>query len=248
MPPFHWWRTVFFLIPALTVYTIVLGTLSILSSFVDRKGHAAHWCARAWSWLILATTGVEVTVKGSEHLKPGATYMFVSNHQSHYDTPVVFTSLPYQLRIIAKESLAKFPVIGWHLMRSGHLFVDRHQPDRAGILRRWRGLVSEGTSLIIYAEGTRSPDGLVHRFKAGSFLLALEAGLTIVPLSISGSRSVMRKGQLATRPGHVTFQVHEPVAAPRIDTPTIADARDLAVRIEQIVRSGVYTDHVSNEG
>ena len=248
MPPFHWWRTVFFLIPALTIYTIVLGTLSILSSFVDRKGHAAHWCARAWSWLILATTGVEVTVKGAEHLKPGATYMFVSNHQSHYDTPVVFTSLPYQLRIIAKESLAKFPVIGWHLMRSGHLFVDRHQPDRAGILRRWRGLVSEGTSLIIYAEGTRSPDGLVHRFKAGSFLLALEAGLTIVPLSISGSRSVMRKGQLATRPGHVTFQVHEPVAAPRIETPTIADARDLAVRIEQIVRSGVYTDHVSNKG
>jgi 1-acyl-sn-glycerol-3-phosphate acyltransferase len=225
----------------------VLGTLSILSSFVDRKGHAAHWCARAWSWLILATTGVKVTVKGSEHLKPGATYMFVSNHQSHYDTPVVFTSLPYQLRIIAKESLAKFPVIGWHLMRSGHLFVDRHQPDRAGILRRWRGLVSEGTSLIIYAEGTRSPDGLVHRFKAGSFLLALEAGLTIVPLSISGSRSVMRKGQLATRPGHVMFQVHEPVAAPRIDTPTIADARDLAVRIEQIVRSGVYTGHVSHE-
>jgi 1-acyl-sn-glycerol-3-phosphate acyltransferase len=239
MPPFHWWRTVFFLIPALTVYTIVLGTLSILSSFVDRKGHAAHWCARAWSWLILATTGVEVTVKGMERLKRGATYMFVSNHQSHYDTPVVFTSLPYQLRIIAKESLARFPVIGWHLKRSGHLFVDRNQPDRAGILRRWRGLVSEGTSLIIYAEGTRSPDGFVHRFKAGSFLLALEAGLTIVPLSISGSRAVMRKGQLTTSPGHVTFYVHEPVAAPKIESPTIADARALAVRIEEIVRAGV---------
>jgi 1-acyl-sn-glycerol-3-phosphate acyltransferase len=241
VPPFHWWRTVFFLIPAISVYTIILGTLSILSTFVDRKGHAAHWCARAWSWLILATTGVPVTVKGVEHLKPGATYMFVSNHQSHYDTPVVFTSLPYQLRIIAKESLAKFPVIGWHLKRSGHLFVDRQQPDRAGILRRWRGLVSEGTSLIIYAEGTRSPDGLVQRFKAGSFLLALEAGLTIVPLSISGSRSVMRKGHLTTRPGHVTLLVHEPVAAQRIDAPTIADARALAGRIEQIVRSGVHS-------
>jgi 1-acyl-sn-glycerol-3-phosphate acyltransferase len=248
VPPFHWWRTVFFLIPALTVYTIVLGTLSILSTIVDSKGHAAHWCARAWSWLILATTGVEVTVKGLERLKPGATYMFVSNHQSHYDTPVVFTHLPYQLRIIAKESLARFPVIGWHLKRSGHLFVDRHQPDRAGILRRWRGLVSEGTSLIIYAEGTRSPDGLVHRFKAGSFLLALEAGLTIVPLSISGSRTVMKKGQLMTSPGYVTLHVHEPIAAPKLDSPSISDARDLAVRIEAIVRSGVYTDHVSQAG
>jgi 1-acyl-sn-glycerol-3-phosphate acyltransferase len=239
IPPFHWWRTVFFLIPAISVYTIVLGTLSILSTFVDGKGHAAHWCARAWSWLILATTGVEVKVSGLERLTPGATYMFVSNHQSHYDTPVVFSLLPYQLRIIAKESLSKFPVLGWHLRRSGHLFVDRHQPDRAGILRRWRALVTEGLSPIIYAEGTRSPDGRVARFKAGSFLLALEAGLTIVPLSISGSREVMRKGRLTTCPGHVTLLVHAPVAARRIDNPSITDARALAAQIEAIVRSGV---------
>jgi len=236
---FHWVRTVFFLIPCISVYTIVLGTLSILSTLVDRRGRAAHWCARAWSWLILATTGVDVTVEGIDRLTPGATYMFVSNHQSHYDTPVVFSSLPYQLRIIAKESLARFPVLGWHLKRSGHLFVDRQQPDRAGILQRWRALVSEGTSLIIYAEGTRSPDGRVGRFKAGSFLLALEAGLTIVPLSISGTREVMGKGGLTTRPGCVTLKIHEPVVAPRVESPSIADARGLASRIEGIVRAGV---------
>jgi 1-acyl-sn-glycerol-3-phosphate acyltransferase len=235
----HWFRTVFFLIPCITVYTIVLGTLSILSTLVDRRGHAAHWCARAWSWLILATTGVAVTVEGLERLVPDATYMFVSNHQSHYDTPVVFSSLAYQLRIIAKESLAKFPVLGWHLKRSGHLFVDRQQPDRAGILRRWKALVSEGTSLIIYAEGTRSPDGRVARFKAGSFLLALEAGLTIVPLSISGSINVMKKGGLTTRPGRVRLLVHPPIATPKINAPSIADARALASQIEAIVRSGV---------
>jgi len=238
---FHWFRTVFFLIPCITVYTIVLGTLSILSTLVDRRGHGAHWCARAWSWLILATTGVSVTVEGLERLTPGATYMFVSNHQSHYDTPVVFSSLPYQLRIIAKESLAKFPVLGWHLKRSGHLFVDRQQPDRAGILQRWKALVSEGTSLIIYAEGTRSQDGRVARFKAGSFLLALEAGLTIVPLSISGSINVMRKGGLTTRPGRVRLLVHPPIATLKIDVPSIADARGLASQIEAIVRSGAQS-------
>ena len=247
LPQFHWFRTVFFLIPAISVYTIVLGTLSILSTFVDRKGHAAHWCARAWSWLILATTGVDLRVSGLERLTPGATYMFVSNHQSHYDTPVVFSALPYQLRIIAKESLSRFPVLGWHLMRSGHLFVDRNQPDRAGILQRWRALVSEGLSLIIYAEGTRSEDGRVARFKAGSFLLALEAGLTIVPLSISGTREVMKKGRLATGPGHVTLQIHEPIPTPQVGSPTIADARELAVRIETIVRSGVEGSHVPDQ-
>jgi 1-acyl-sn-glycerol-3-phosphate acyltransferase len=221
------------------VYTVVLGTLSILSTLVDSRGRAAHWCARAWSWLILATTGVSVSVEGLDRLTPGATYMFVSNHQSHYDTPVVFSSLPYQLRIIAKESLAKFPVLGWHLKRSGHLFVDRHQPDRAGILQRWRALVANNLSLIIYAEGTRSPDGRVARFKAGSFMLALEAGLTIVPLSISGSRDVMPKGRLRTCPGHVTLIVHDPVPTPKIESPSIGEARTLAARIEAIVRAGV---------
>jgi 1-acyl-sn-glycerol-3-phosphate acyltransferase len=239
IPPFHWWRTVFVLIPAISVYTILLGTLSILSTFVDRRGRAAHWCARTWSWLILATTGVEVHVSGLDRIRPGETYVFISNHQSIYDIPVIFASLPFQLRIIAKESLGRFPFLGWHLIRAGHLLVDRRNPDRSGILARWRRLVSDRLSLIIFPEGTRSADGQVGRFKAGSFLLALEAGLTIVPLSVSGSRQVMRKGRLMTCPGHVTLQVHEPVAAPKIASPTAADARELAERIEHVVRRGV---------
>jgi 1-acyl-sn-glycerol-3-phosphate acyltransferase len=239
LPPFDWWRTVFFLIPTIAAYTILLGTLSIFSTFIDRHGHAAHWCARAWSWLILATTGVEVSVTGLDRVEHGRTYVFISNHQSIYDIPVLFASLPFQLRIIAKESLGRFPFLGWHLSRAGHLLVDRSSPDREAILNRWRRLVSDRISLIIFPEGTRSADGRVGRFKAGSFLLALEAGLTIVPLSISGSRDVMTKGRLATRPGRVVLQVHEPIVAPKLESPTIADARDLAARIEAMVREGV---------
>jgi 1-acyl-sn-glycerol-3-phosphate acyltransferase len=235
-PSFHWFRTVFFLIPCISVYSIVLGTLSILSTLVDRRGHAAHWCARAWSWLILATTGVAVTVEGLEHVQPGETYVFVCNHQSIYDIPVIFASLPFQLRIIAKESLGNFPFLGWHLRRAGHLLVDRSNPDRSGILNRWRRLVADRVSLIVFPEGTRSADGRVGRFKAGSFLLALEAGLTIVPMTISGSIDVMKKGRLTTRPGRVRLQVHEPIAAPKIESPSVADARALAKRLEDIVR------------
>jgi 1-acyl-sn-glycerol-3-phosphate acyltransferase len=120
------------------------------------------------------------------------------------------------------------------------LLVDRRNPDRSGILNRWRRLVSDRLSLIIFPEGTRSADGHVGRFKAGSFLLALEAGLTIVPLSVSGTRHVMKKGRLMTCPGHVTLRVHDPVVTPRIEAPGADDARDLAVRIEQIVRSEVH--------
>jgi len=246
IPPYHWWRTVFFLIPAITIYTIVLGAVSIVSSLFDKNGHLAHACARAWSWLILRTTGVEVTVEGLEKLTPGTTYVFVSNHQSIYDTPVVFNTLPYQLRIIAKESLAMFPVLGWHLKRGGHLFVDRRDPDRKGILTRWRALVSQGLSLIIYAEGTRSADGRVARFKAGSFLLAIQAGLPIVPLSIIGTRAVMPKGRLRTEPAHVTLVVHDPIQPPAVAEPTVRDAKELADRVHRIVAAPV--DHAAQAG
>jgi 1-acyl-sn-glycerol-3-phosphate acyltransferase len=239
IPPYHWWRTVFFLIPAISIYTIVLGAASIVSSLWDRRGYFAHGCARAWSWLILRTTGVRVTVEGLDRITPGTTYVFVSNHQSIYDTPVVFSSLPYQLRIIAKESLARFPVLGWHLKRGGHLFVDRQHPDRAGILKRWRALVSEGLSLIIYAEGTRSLDGHVARFKAGSFMLAIEAQLPIVPVAIVGTRQVMPKGRLRTEPAHVTLVVHDPIQPPQLDAPTVHDAKALADRVHAIVGAEV---------
>jgi 1-acyl-sn-glycerol-3-phosphate acyltransferase len=239
IPPYHWWRTVFFLIPAISVYTIVLGAASIVSSLFDSRGYFAHRCARAWSWLILKTTGVRVTVEGLDRIAPDTTYVFVSNHQSIYDTPVVFASLPYQLRIIAKESLARFPVLGWHLKRGGHLFVDRRHPDHKGILRRWRALVSEGLSLIIYAEGGRSLDGRVGHFKAGSFLLAIEAGLPVVPLAIIGTRLVMPKGRLRTEPADVKLIVHDPIQPPSLQRPTVRDARALAARTRDIVASAV---------
>lgn len=239
LPPYHWWRTVFYLIPAISVYTIVLGAASLVSSLFDRRGYFAHDCARAWSRLILKTTGVRVRVEGLDRIQPGKTYVFVSNHQSIYDTPVVFASLPYQLRIIAKESLAKFPVLGWHLRRGGHLFVDRRHPDRQGILARWRALVSEGLSLIIYAEGTRSTDGHVARFKAGSFLLAIEAGLPIVPLAIINTRQVMPKNRLRTEPADVTLIVHDAIEPADLAAPTVHDAKALADRVQAIVSAAV---------
>jgi 1-acyl-sn-glycerol-3-phosphate acyltransferase len=217
------------------VYTVVLGAVSIASSVFDRRGYFAHECARLWSRLILATTGVRVTIEGLDRITPGTTYVFVSNHQSIYDIPVIFASLPYQLRIIAKESLSRFPVLGWHLRRGGHLFVDRRRPDRAGILTRWRALVSEGLSLIIFAEGTRSRDGRVAPFKAGSFLLAIEAGLPVVPIAVINTRQVMPKGRLRTEPAAVALVVHDPIRAPVLDAPGARDARELADRVHAIV-------------
>src|SRR5204863_1029389 len=107
------------------------------------------------------------------------------------------------------------------------------------ILKRWRALVSQGLSLIVYPEGTRTMDGHVARFKGGSFLLAIQAGLPIVPLSIIGTRNVMPKGRLRTEPAHVTLIVHDPIQPPAIAEPTVHDAKALADRVHDIVEAGL---------
>ena len=233
MPRYYLLRTVLFLIPAVTVYTIVLGTASLLSAFVDRSGNFAHKCARAWSWLILKTTGVEVIVQGLDRLDPSRSYVFAANHQSIYDIPILFASIPFQLRIIAKASLGWIPFMGWHLRRTGHVLVDRSNPG-AGVVRKMGRLVKAGHSLIVFPEGTRSTDGSVARFKGGPFVIALQAELPVVPITLVGSRHVMFKGQLMVRPGRVTLIVHDP-----IDTAGVPreSAREFASNVHDVVAS-----------
>ena len=235
LPPFHWWRTVFWLIPAITVYTIVLGTLSIGSSLFESRGYFAHWCARTWSRLILVTTGVRVRIAGLERLTPGTTYVFVANHQSIYDIPVLFASLPYQLRIIAKDSLGRFPFLGWHLSRTGHLLVNRRKVDPRGVFEWASGLTARGLSLLVFPEGTRSLTGALGPFKGGSLYPAVQAGLPIVPISVAGSRHVMRKGRLMTCPGDVDLVVHEPIPTVAAAEPDIRAVRALAARVREII-------------
>jgi 1-acyl-sn-glycerol-3-phosphate acyltransferase len=242
VPPYYWWRTVFFLIPAISIYTIVLGTFSIASSVFQSSGRFAHWCARTWSRLILVTTGVDIDVSGLERLEPERAYVFVANHQSIYDIPIVFWSLPYQIRIIAKESLGRFPFLGWHLRRTGHMLVDRRRPDRAAIFHRASKLMKQGLSLIVFPEGTRSRDGRVAAFKGGSFYLALEAGLPVVPISIVGSRHVMLKGRLAAYPGRVRLIVHEPIDTSDFVGADPRAAKAFAARVRQVIAPAAESD------
>lgn len=231
MPPFHWWRTVFYLIPAVSLYTIVLGTLSLASTLVDRTGDVGHRCARAWAWLIVKTTGVRVRVTGLEHLDRSRSYVLAANHQSIYDIPIVFTSIPMPLRIVAKDSLGRIPFLGWHLHRTGHLLIDRRNPG-PDIVAKMKRLVSEGHTLIVFPEGTRSVDGTLGAFKKGTFLVAIGAQLPVVPVSIRGSRHVMRKGRLMVCPGEVSVTIHPPIPTAGV---TREQARQFAERVRAVV-------------
>ena len=234
VPPFHWWRTVFFLIPAITLYTIVLGVVSLTSTLFDRHGYTAHRCARLWARLILKTTGVRVTVKGSAP-SAASSFVFAANHQSFYDIPVIFTSLPNSLRIIAKASLGSVPFIGWHLKWAGHLLI-RDNDRGPEVLKKMQAMISDRASLIIFPEGTRSIDGDVGPFKGGVFLMAIDSELPVVPLSVSGARQIMLRGQMTTRPGHVTLTIHPPIPTAGM---TRADARALSEKVRAIVAGDV---------
>lgn len=224
-----------FLIPAIGLYTVVLGAISVLSSTFDPSGDFGHRCARAWSRLILRTTGVRVVARGIERLDLSRSYVVASNHQSIYDIPILFATLPLQLRIVAKDSLGSLPFLGWHLRRTGHLLVDRTNPG-ADIVQKMRRLVRKGSSLIVFPEGTRSVDGRVGRFKKGSFLVAIDAGLPVVPVSVAGSRRVMQKGRLMVCPGEVAVTVHEPVPTSGVPRAAVIEFAD---RVRAIVRQDV---------
>ena len=181
--------------------------------------------------------GRSVHVEGLEHVAAERSYVFVSNHQSHYDTAVLFATLPHQLRIIAKESLGTISV------RRLAPASDRAHPGRSppagsvGDLRVGRPPArARGLSLIVYPEGTRSPDGRVQRFKPGSFQIALQSGLPVVPMSIVGTRQVMRKGDLAARPAPCAWCCTR--RSRRADSPE-GDPREFGERVRQIIAPAV---------
>jgi 1-acyl-sn-glycerol-3-phosphate acyltransferase len=227
--------TILVLIPAISVYTIVFGSVSLVGGLFDGSGRWAHRCAQLWARCILGTSRVRIDRRGVPLPPLDRSCVFVANHSSIYDIPILFTALPRQLRIMAKAALGYVPFIGWHLLRSGHVLVNRRNPG-AGIFKRMQRMARSGASLIVFPEGSRTKDGAVKKFKAGIFLLAIENRLPIVPISVSGSRTVMPKGRLTVVPATVEITVHEPIPTEGLGRD---DARALAERVRDIVATAV---------
>ena len=231
LPSWQWWRTAFVLIPLVSLYTIVFGVLSLVSGIVDRRGRLAHRCARVWARVILRTVGVRVRVHGDWPVTGLTSAVYISNHQSIFDIPVVFATIPAQLRVLAKAMLGGIPFIGWHLRRAGHVLVDRANPGPS-VVRKMQQLVESGASLVVFPEGTRSDDGRVGPFKPGVFAIAVDRQLPIIPITLSGTRHVMRKGHLTARSGVVDVIVHAPIS-------TVGLTRDDVAGVTALARAAV---------
>lgn len=196
----------------LVVGSIVCGILSILVSWVPPRGSWFFGVCRLWGRLLLAASWVRVKAEYDPALDPGASYVFLANHQSMFDIPSLFATVPGQVRMMAKRSLFRVPIFGWSMAAGGFIPVDRGDRSTAkesfaSAVARLRG----GVSILLFPEGTRSKTDALLPFERGGFLLAMKSGLPIVPVGIRGTRAVQRKGTWAIRPGRVTVTFGAPL-------------------------------------
>lgn len=192
--------------------TVILGTVAIFLSLFDSSGNIPHLVARLWGKIQLRITGTRVRIQGFEQIDPEKSYILVSNHQSTFDIFALLGYLPIQFRWTAKAELFHTPFMGWAMSRIGYIPIERDSPKKAyRSMLRAAEVVRNGVSVIIFPEGTRSPDGNLQPFKKGVFLLALKSRAPILPITIQGTSKIMRKGDWRTYPGQVRIQIDPPI-------------------------------------
>src|SRR5579885_117446 len=199
--------------PLIVLATIFYGSLSLIVSFFDATGAIQIRIARAWARVLLKVSGVRVRVHGLEHISSGASYIFVANHLSYMDTPVVLANIHVQFRFLAKRGLFQIPFLGWHLGRAGHIPVPR-EDARAAVktMTTAAQMVRErGISLLIFPEGGRSRDGQLATFKDGAAYIGIRAGVPLVPVALNGTREILPFGSGNIRPGHVKMRIGDPI-------------------------------------
>ncbi len=219
------------------LYTVILGILVIVISFFSKTGRIPYKFARMWSWLVVKTNRVKVRIEGRENLRAHCSYIFMSNHASNLDPPVIAYTLEHTLRFVAKKSLTRIPVFGTAIRFARMIVIDRDdaQGAREAINRAVRDL-NGGISAFFFAEGTRSLDGRLQKFKKGGVMLAMKTKLPIVPITIIGSYELLPKNAIRIKPGVVRVIISDP-----IDTKAYTeDDRDVLLeRVRSIISANL---------
>jgi 1-acyl-sn-glycerol-3-phosphate acyltransferase len=222
-------------VPFLAVTTIFWGIAAVLTSLVSQR--VGFHCGTIWAWCLCRANFTWVRIRGRERARPGQSYVIMSNHQSHFDILAFYGHWGRQFRWIMKQELRKVPGLGWGCAAVGHIFVDRSDREKAIASMRAAGASLEpGVSVMIFPEGTRSRDGRMGAFKKGGFMMALELGLPILPVSISGSRYVLPGHTMRLLPGSVRVQVHEPIQVAGL---AVEDRERLMDQVAAVIRSGL---------
>jgi 1-acyl-sn-glycerol-3-phosphate acyltransferase len=240
----------FFRLTLVLLITGVLTTVTILLGIFDQHGKRVYCINQLWTWLVLRIAGISLTVRGLENLDPREQYVFMVNHQSNIDIPVLVQSFSqFQLRWIAKKELLWVPLFGWAMWATKHIIVNRSDPsDAVKSLERAKRRMAAGISVVVFPEGTRSRNGKLLPFKKGGFLLASQTGKNIVPVTINGSGQLLPSGDWRLRSGNVEVIVEKPVTTATYRAGSI---RSLSNRVRETIAAhlrpiGSFADGAGN--
>jgi 1-acyl-sn-glycerol-3-phosphate acyltransferase len=243
-PPAHqisaWHRyvTKFVCIPLMALSTAFFGCISLVCGLWDSSGRQQHFVARMWANTLLWIARSPVKIIGKEKLTHHPVAVYASNHLSYMDTPVLFAKLPFQFRILAKQGLWKIPFVGWYLRRSGQVPIDSRSPRSAvaGLIRGVAALKA-GMPLVLFPEGSRSPDGHMQTAASGCAFMAIRAGVPLVPLALIGTYELLPIHVYSLRPRVVRIIVGDPIATEGLTT---KDADALTDRLYQEISTMYY--------
>jgi 1-acyl-sn-glycerol-3-phosphate acyltransferase len=220
--------------------TVPAALLTTIFGLFDPYGKYVYGISRFWTWVILTVGGVTVRAKGLNRIDPKQRYVFMVNHQSNIDIPVLIQSLPgFQLRWLAKRELLWVPFFGWAMWAGKHIIVDRSDRLNAlGSLKKAEQRMKGGISLVVFPEGTRSHDETLLPFKRGGFLIAIKTQTPIVPVTIRGSGRILTKGDWRIRRGTIDVTLGEPVSVENYRPGTL---RALSAHVQQLIEKNLET-------
>lgn len=207
------WRSNVLQAPIFLLATVFFGTIALIASLFAKTGRTQHRIARVWARACLRISGAQLTVRGAENLTKHPVAVYAANHTSYMDTPVIFASLPFQFRILAKKELWSMPFIGWYLNRSGQIPIDAANP-RATLSSLSGGVkaLRSGMPLFVFPEGSRTPDGELQTFLAGAAFLAIRAQVPVVPVALSGVYDLLPMHTRHFFPCAMTMTIGEPIS------------------------------------
>ena len=221
-------------IPYALLLTLFVSVVTLFWTMVLRRdADSVQGLAAWWAKSICTAAGVSVSVTGTEKLDPGKPYIFAANHQSQFDIFALQGFLGVDFRWLAKKELFQVPIWGPAMRKAGYIPVDRSRGRQAlKSLGEAAQKIAAGTSVIIFPEGTRTPNGMLQEFKAGAMVLAIKSGVDIVPVAIKGTYEILPKGKVLMNPGNVSIRVGKPITT-KDRTPK--DKHDLAKILQQEV-------------
>ena len=218
----------------ISVYILLAAPPMLLYTILARETDSIYAVGRFGARLAVWLSGAKLEVHGRENIRPGRAALYLANHQSNVDPPALVSILP-PVWIMAKKEFFNVPLLNIGMRMRGFIAIDRK--NRTGAIQsidRAAEAMKSGRPFIAFPEGTRSPDGRLRRFKGGVFVMAIKAGVPVVPISVSGSRKVMAKGEFAMHPARVRITFHDPV-------PTTGMTIEDRGRLREAVRERILT-------